>query len=140
MRTKLCLLLLWSGVVMVAVGLWSPLVWLPVIYDIRYTDMTYLGGTGDAIMIVALMAAASVMQVSTRHQLRSIAWFCAGGAVALVAGTMWDICRWASDKVQDLGGEALLAQLQYRKGTLLVGLGMTLWLLGSVRQMLREQK
>lgn len=117
---------------MVAIGLWSPLVWLPVIYDIRYTDMTFLGGTGAACVIVAMMAVAALFRSSPSQPLRNLAWLCVGGALALATGTLWDICRWAADKVLDLGGEALIAQMQYRKGTPLIGIGMILWLIAMM--------
>lgn len=125
------------GIVLAGWGLLAPLVWLPVIYDIRYTELYFLGGKGMAAGIVALMALSTLLQNLKWPRAQALAFAFAGGAVALLAGSLIDIYRWADDQVQQLGGEALLAKLEYRRGVIFLGIGFGLWAQGAIRRMLR---
>jgi hypothetical protein len=121
------------GTLLVAKGLYSPLVNVPLIGAIRYVEMS-LGGKALALTVIALLGASTLL-VGFPERANRLAWLFAGTGLGLCAASLLAIYRGTMDKLQELGGEdvkTLLEKTQEQAGTAILALGILLFLGGII--------
>jgi len=129
MKRFLTLAISLTGIIITGYGLFSPLAWMPVVYEVRFTELNY-GGEMLAWVIISLMFLSIPLSVSSWGSFRYLGGVLAGAAVGICSTALLDIYRWAIDQLQQLGGIELWDKLQLRHGCTAIGGGLLLWSIG----------
>jgi len=117
-----CLAFLGTG--LIGCGLFAPLVTVPVVGAVRFSD-NILGGVPAARILIAVLAAASIL-LSLSGRLARVGAVVGTLALGFLGGLLISVYRHAMDQVMqiadlgdgtmDEGIEKLLAQMQYGAG------------------------
>lgn len=133
-RVTFSSLVMVAGTVVAGWGLFAPLVRVPIVGSVRYTE-SHLGGPELAWTIIALLSLA-VGCCAFPRRWQQIGWLCFGGALGLAAGSLLAIYRGTMDQVQQVAEaaeiEALLAKMEIGPGLFALGAGLVLWTGGLI--------
>jgi hypothetical protein len=132
-RKSLAILAMVVGVVMLAYGLFSRLLALPVVGPIRYVDL-HLGGKEQAEIIIALFSASALL-AGFSEGVKRFAMLFGGVGFGLLIGSLVAVYRSTVDQIEQMGDpdvNALLKQAQPQVGLWIFAAGVLLWLCGLV--------
>lgn len=129
------------GAILVAKGLFTPLVNVPLIGAVRYVDRT-IAGRELAWAIIALIAAGTFF-MGFQERGNRLAWLFVGTGVGLTLASLLAVYREIMDKLQELGGDdvkTLLEKTQVQSGTFLIGIGIVLFLGGAIATLFERKQ